>query len=126
MGVGGTDHAKLERVDAQIHFVGETALECLTRVFLWQHIGCLRRRAELALVPGFEIGKLVVGGQGRMRLAIALHLRDFVERFPTCAPLGRIMCIFFPRVFDRVKFRHSGRSAVDTNCACGFFGERRL
>ena len=42
---------------------------------------------EVALVPDLEVGELVVRRQERMRLAVALDLRDFVEPLPLRARL---------------------------------------
>ena len=48
--------------------------------------------AEAPLVPGLEIRELVVRGKRRVRLAVALHLGDFVERLPA-HPALRVVAV---------------------------------
>ncbi len=59
--IGAADQAKLERVNAQIGFVAQALFECRATVLILQHIGCFSlSEGNIALIPGFVIGELIV------------------------------------------------------------------
>ena len=59
------------------------------RIFELKHFRLLGDgQVEIALVPAFEVGELVVGRQEGMSFAVALDLGDFVDVLPTRAGLG--------------------------------------
>ena len=88
MGIGRPDHPELERVDAELLFVFQPALQRFARVFARQHVGRVLAGSEAAFVPRLEVGKLVVRRQSRMGLAVTLRLCDFVDRLPAHALCG--------------------------------------
>ena len=61
--VGRTHHAELIGVRAQARFEHQTILQRLAGIFTRQHVIRLHRRhhIEVAYVPGFVIGKFIVG-----------------------------------------------------------------
>ena len=62
MAVGGTDHAELVRVDAELLLELQTGLQRAARILVLQHVVLLDgAEVEVALVPGLVIGELVVG-----------------------------------------------------------------
>ena len=87
--VGRADHAELVGIDAELVFQLETVLERRAGVLELEHLRLLEfAEVEVALVPALEVGELVVGREERMRLAVALDLRGFVEALPLRAGLG--------------------------------------
>ena len=93
MRVGRADHAELVGVDAELCLQLETVFQGRPRIFELKHFGRLgHRQVEVALVPAFEIGELVVRRQEGMGLAIALDLRRLVEPLPF-GPLLSILAV---------------------------------
>ncbi len=89
MRVGRADHAELERVDAQLLLLLQAHLQRAAGVLVRQHlIGLGLQSGDVGLVPGAVVGELVGRRQLRMRLAVALDLRDLVQRLPAHAGLG--------------------------------------
>jgi hypothetical protein len=77
------DHAELEGVRAQLLLELQPELESAAGVLVLQHLVLFAlAQVEVALVPGAVVGELVVGGQERVRLAVALDLGHLVERLP--------------------------------------------
>ncbi len=82
------DHSELVRVRPEFFFEHEATLQCFARVLLGQHLVRLAfGQIEVADVPGFVVGELVVGRQERMRFAVTLDLGDLVQRLPLGALL---------------------------------------
>ena len=83
MGVGAADHAHLERVHAEAFGFFEPVLEGLAQVLVADLAVLLGRRgcSDVARVPVLEVREGVVGGEERVRLAIALDLGDLGDRF---------------------------------------------
>ena len=89
MRIGAADQAELVGVHAELGFHLEAVLERRPGVLEFQHLRLLDfGEVEVALVPALEVRELIVGRQERMRLAVALDLRGFVERLPAHAVLG--------------------------------------
>ena len=88
MGIGRSDDAELERVDAELLLVGEAALVGFARVLARVHVRRRRFGAKVGLVKALEVRKLVGRRERRMCFAVAFHLRDFVERLPPAAARG--------------------------------------
>ena len=66
---------------------GQPLLQGFPGVLVGDHVRVLGR-AEAAPVPGPVVGELVVGGQARVRLAVALDLGHLVDRLPPHPALG--------------------------------------
>ena len=82
------DHAELVGVGAELGFDLEAELEPAASVLVDQHVvGLELAQIEIALVPGTEVGELVIGREHRMGFAVALDLRRLVERLPPGARL---------------------------------------
>ena len=73
VGVRRADQAEFVRIRAELRLNLETKLERGSRVLVLQHVSLLQlAEIEVALVPPFEAGKLVVRREERMRLAVPL------------------------------------------------------
>src|SRR3984885_7433879 len=89
MRVRAADESELVRIDTELGLHLQAVLESGADIFELQHLRLLHlRQIEVALVPAFEIRKLVVGRKKRMGLAVALDLSSLVERLPAHAVLG--------------------------------------
>ena len=87
VGVGRADHPELEWVRADVLLILQAAFERLAGVLARQHVLGVGGRPEAAFVPRLEIGELIARREHRVRLAVALHLCDFVDRLPSHAAL---------------------------------------
>ena len=87
--IGAADHAELVGIDAEFGFQLQAVLECGAGILEFQHRRLLQfSQVEIALVPTLEVGEFIVRRKERVRLAIALDLRHFVERLPAHPVLG--------------------------------------
>ncbi len=101
MRVAAADEAKLVRIHAEHRFKLETVLQRRARILELKHVLRLCDTAvEVALVPDFKIGELVIGRQVRMRLAGALGLGDFVKPLPLVTRLHIFAVNLFTERFD--------------------------
>ena len=90
MSVSGTDQPELVRIDPKFRFHFEAVLKRRARILEFEHLRLfLHAIVEIAFVPAFEVGELVVRRKEWMRLAVAFDLRDFVQRLPAHA----IFCV---------------------------------
>ena len=123
--IGAADHAVLVGIDAELLLKLETVLERGAGVFELQHFWLLiRAQVEVASVPSLVIGEFVIGREERMRLAVALHLGGFNQRFELGARLGVLprQRIAADRIDER-KHKSVGKIAVVRNskdAATGF------
>ena len=83
MSIGRTYQPELERIRADLIFEFQTELERRPSILVLQHPVFFRDTARrIALVPILEVGELILRRQHRMRLAVALDLGNFIDRFP--------------------------------------------
>ena len=62
VGIGGSDHAKLVGIDAELLFQLQAIAKGSAGVLVLQHFGLFQfREIEVALVPALVIGEFVVG-----------------------------------------------------------------
>ena len=102
--VSGTDQPELVRINSKLRFHLEAVLKRRARILEFEHLRLfLHAIVEIAFVPAFEVGELVVRRKEWMRLAVAFDLRDFIQRLPAHAILGVFAVDLLPceRLDDR-------------------------
>ena len=84
--VGRADHPEFVWIDTEFLLELETDLQRRPGVLVLQHVLFFgHTEVEVALVPGLVVGKLVVGRQEGVGLAIPFDLGGFVKRLPLVA-----------------------------------------
>ena len=92
MAVGGANHAELVGVGAEFLLQLHAALERLAGVFARKHgIGLGLGDVQVADIPGFIVGELVIGRQEGVGFAIALDLGGLVQGFPLGALFAQLL-----------------------------------
>src|SRR6185436_15270709 len=111
--VAAADEAELVRIRAELRLKLESVLESRAGVFEFEHLLLLGRAAvEVGLVPPLVVGELIIRREERMGLAVALHLRRFVEPLPLGALLGVLAVNRFAESLDDWKHLAVAQVAV--------------